>query len=159
MYGPQIFELLGFGTTTSEYITQGNYLSYFILMTLAWILIDALGRRSVLLYGSGALTLCFLLLTAFGGLAMNAEDIGIRQIGVAIPGIIVLFIATGAFGIGWLTPIWLIPTEIYPTTARAQGTAISVIVWGIMNFIVTLLSPLLFNNLKYWVSDPADNIF
>lgn len=47
--------------------------------------------------------------------------------------------------------VFLIPTEIYPTTARARGTAISVIVWGICNFIVTLMTPILFNNLGFWL--------
>nr|POE79509.1 sugar transporter stl1 [Quercus suber] len=151
VYGPQIFQLLGYGTSKSEDLTQGNYVSYFFLMTFAWILIDAVGRRTLLLWGSGALTICFILLTVFGGLAMNADELGIDAEGVAIPGIITLFIATGAFGIGWLATVWLIPTEIYPTTARAQGTAVSVIIWGIMNFTVTLLTPILFNNLKYWI--------
>jgi hypothetical protein len=36
-----------------------------------------------------------------------------------------------------LVPPWLIPTEIYPTTARAQGTAVSVIIWGLANFFGT----------------------
>ena len=60
-----------------------------------------------------------------------------------------LFLATATFGITWLATPWLIPTEIYPTTARAQGTAISVIIWGLANFAVTLLTPILFNNLGY----------
>lgn len=60
-----------------------------------------------------------------------------------------LFAATGTFGITWLATPWLIPTEIYPTTARAQGTAISVIIWGLANFAVTLLTPILFNNLSW----------
>jgi hypothetical protein len=47
--------------------------------------------------------------------------------------------------------VWLIPTEIYPSTARAQGSAISVIIWGLANFGVTLLTPIGFNNLKYWL--------
>ncbi|KAG9655730.1 general substrate transporter, partial [Aureobasidium melanogenum] len=55
------------------------------------------------------------------------------------------------FGIGWLATIWLIPTEIFPTTARAQGTAVSVVIWGLANFAVTLLTPILFNNLNYWL--------
>ncbi|KAI6852045.1 general substrate transporter [Hortaea werneckii] len=152
VYGPQIFELLGYGVRKAEYLTQGNYISYFILMTLAWLLIDALGRRTLLLFGSGALTICFFLLALFGGLSRNTYRIpGLTSEGVAIPGIISLFVATGAFGIGWLATIWLIPTEIYPTTARAQGTAISVIIWGLANFAVTLLTPVLFNNLDYWI--------
>ena len=151
VYGPQIFELLGYGVRTSEYLTQGNYVSYFFLMTFAWLLVDAVGRRTVLLWGSGTLTICFFLLTLFGGLAMKSSELGIPVSAVAIPGIVSLYIATGAFGIGWLATIWLIPTEIFPTTARAQGTAVSVIIWGLANFAVTLLTPILFNNLNYWI--------
>ncbi|KAF2223380.1 general substrate transporter [Elsinoe ampelina] len=151
VYGPQIFELLGYSVRTSEYLTQGNYISYFLLMTFAWLLIDVVGRRAVLLWGSAALTLGFLLLTLFGGLATHADDLGISQMAVAVPGVVTLFAATGAFGIGWLATIWLIPTEIYPTTARAQGTAVSVIVWGIANFAVTLATPIMFNNLSFWL--------
>lgn len=53
--------------------------------------------------------------------------------------------------ISWLPQPWLIPTEIFPSDARAQGAAVSVVVWGFMNFAVTFLSPLLFNNLNYWI--------
>lgn len=107
VYGPQIFSLLGFDTETAEYLTQGNYVSYLFLMTFAWILIDAVGRRKLLLGGSAALTVSFFLLTAFGGLAFNAENLGISNLGPAIPGIITLYLATGAFGIGWLATVWV----------------------------------------------------
>lgn len=149
VYGPQIFEQLGYGVRLSEYLTQANFVSYLCLMTFAWLLIDALGRRSILLYSSATLTGCFLLLAVFGGLSRYHDDLKIHVNAVAVPGIIALFIATGAFGIGWLVPPWLIPTEIYPTTARAQGTAVSVIIWGLANFIITLITPILFNNLYF----------
>lgn len=119
-------------------------------MTFAWLLIDAVGRRRIMVWGSIALTVCFALLTVFGGLAYNSDEIHVPQLAVAIPGIVTLYIATGAFGIGWLATVWLIPTEIFPTTARAQGTAVSVIVWGFANFAITLLTPIFFNNLEYW---------
>ncbi|KAF2257119.1 general substrate transporter [Trematosphaeria pertusa] len=151
VYGPQIFELLGFPVRTAEYLTLGNYSSYFMLMTIAWLLIDVLGRRKLLVHGSILLSTCFLLLAILGGLAKNSSKIDIPTFVPGLLGTIVLFIATGAFGIGWLATVWLIPTEIYPTTARAQGTAISVIVWGIANFAVTFLTPLMFNNLSYFI--------
>lgn len=128
-------------------------------MTVAWLLIDAVGRRKLLLGGSAVLTTCFLLLALFGGLAMKSSSSSSSfssssSSGPAAPailGTIALFVATGAFGIGWLAPVWLIPTEIYATTARAQAAAISVVVWGLANFAVTMLSPLLFNNLTFWI--------
>ena len=151
VYGPQIFELLGLGVTTSEYLTQGNYVSYFILMTFAWLLIDRLGRRLLMVGGAFGIAGSFALLTIFGGLAQNSSELGIAIKPISIIGSIVLFLATGAFGIGWLTQPWLIPTEIYPSTSRAQGSAISVIIWGLANFVVTLMTPILFNNLNYWL--------
>lgn len=120
-------------------------------MTFAWLLIDALGRRKLLIHGSIILTSCFLLLTIFGGLATHMYTLNLSYFVPGIPGTIVLFIATGAFGIGWLATVWLIPTEIYPTTARAQGTAISVIIWGFANFAITFLTPVMFNNLSYLI--------
>ena len=129
---------------------MANYISYFLLMTVAWILIDATGRRNLMVSCSVVLTVSFALLTLFGALAMESS-IHVPMIIPGVLGSVVLFVATGAFGIGWLTPVWLVPTEIYPTTARAQGTAISVIIWGLANFAVTLLTPIMFNNLKYWI--------
>lgn len=130
---------------------MANYISYFILMTGAWLLIDAMGRRKLMLGGSVVLTVCFLLLGLFGGLAMNSRELHINEMAVAVPGIVALFVATGAFGVGWLATVWLIPTEIFPTTARAQAAAVSVIIWGLANFAITLLTPIMFNNLTYWI--------
>ena len=151
VYGPQIFELLGFGVSESEYLTMGNYFSYFCLMTLAWVLIDRVGRRFLMVGGALGMSLSFLILTVLGGLASNSGQVGIPNLAVAIPGSVTLYVATGLFGIGWLSEPWLIPTEIYPSTSRAQGTAISVVIWGLANFAVTLLTPIGFNNLKYWL--------
>jgi hypothetical protein len=136
MHRTDFGQLLGFDTRMAEYLTLGNYTSYFLLMTFAWILIDVLGRRYLLVQGSIVLAACFALLTVFGGLTENSSK---------------LDIATGAFGIGWLATVWLIPTEIFPTTCRAQGTAISVIIWGLANFAITFLTPVMFNNLSYFI--------
>ena len=128
---------------------MGNFVFYFCMMTVSWMLIDVLGRRSLMIWCSGVLIVSFLLLTIFGGI-IDSSKISVPPLPFTILGSISLYIATAAFGIGWLPQPWLIPTEIYPSTARAQGAAISVVIWGFANFAVTFLSPLLFNNLKYW---------
>ncbi|ETI23859.1 hypothetical protein G647_05666 [Cladophialophora carrionii CBS 160.54] len=151
VYGPQIFELLGFGVTTAEYITLGNYLFYLAMMTVAWVLIDRVGRRKLMINGAFWLAVSFALLTLLGGLAYNRRALAIPLLATGVPGIVVLYLATSVFGVGWLVPPWLIPTEIYPSTARAQGAAISVIVWGLANFAVTLLTPIGFNNLEFYL--------
>lgn len=130
---------------------MGNYLFYLGMMTFAWILIDSKGRRFLLVRGALWLAVSFAILTVLGGLATNKDKLGIPLLATGIPGIVVLYLATAIFGIGWLVPPWLIPTEIYPSSARAQGSAISVVVWGLANFAVTLLTPILFNNLDHWL--------
>jgi hypothetical protein len=89
------------------------------------------------------------ILTGFGGIAQGLPDV--PDLAVEIPGSVTLFIATTTFCIGWLATVWLIPTEIYSSTARAQGSAISGIIWGLANFAITLLTPIGFNSLKYWL--------
>ncbi|KAK5944671.1 hypothetical protein PMZ80_001871 [Knufia obscura] len=151
VYGPQIFELLGFKTATAEFITMGNYLFYFGMMTFAWILIDSKGRRWLLVRGAFWLAVSFAILGLLGGLATHQASLHIPLLATGIPGVIVLYIATSVFGIGWLVPPWLIPTEIFPSSARANGAAISVVVWGFANFAVTLLTPIMFTHLSYWL--------
>lgn len=151
VYGPQIFELLGLGVQESEFLTMGNYISYFFLMTFAWLYIDVVGRRLLMVGGALGLSACFMILTLLGGLAQHADQLGIPDMPLAVLGGITLYIATGVFGIGWLSEVWLIPTEIFPSSSRAQGAAISVVIWGLANFAVTLLTPIGFNNLKYWL--------
>jgi hypothetical protein len=119
------------------------------MMTFAWLAIDVVGRRKLMIRGAAGLAICFIILTGFGGIAQGLP--GVPDLAVKIPGSVTLFVATALFGIGWLATVWLIPTEIHPSTARAQGSAISVIIWGLANFAITLLTPIGFNSLKYWL--------
>lgn len=150
VYGPQIFGLLGFGVGEAEFLTLGNYVFYLGMMTAAWVLIDRLGRRRLMIHGAAWLAVSFALLTVLGGLASRHHQ-DMPSLATAIPGVAVLYAATAVFGIGWLVPPWLIPTEIYPSTARAQGAAVSVVVWGLANCAVTFLTPIGFNNLRHYL--------
>jgi hypothetical protein len=69
VYGPQIFELLGFPIRTAEYLTLGNYISYFLTMTIAWMAIDVLRQNKLMVWETVGLATSFLLLTIIGGLA------------------------------------------------------------------------------------------
>jgi hypothetical protein len=71
----------------------------------------------------------------------------IPLLATSIPGIVVLYLSTALFGIGWLVLPWLIPTEVYLSTRRAQGATASIVVWRFANFAVTLPTPIMFNNL------------
>ncbi|KAI0101162.1 general substrate transporter [Daldinia grandis] len=146
VYGTQIFQLLGLSSWVAEYTTLGNYIFYFIIMIITTNAIDRYGRRRLMLGGSCGLTLCYTLL-GFVAMGLLTDDYSFRL----CMGTIALVGSTATFGACWLTTVWLIPTEIYSDKARAQGGAISVVVWGLANFIITILTPIGFNHLKFWL--------
>lgn len=119
------------------------------MMTIAWMSIDILGRRKLMIWVAAGLATSFTLLIYFGGLAKDCPQV--PDLAVEIPSIAVLFSATAIFDVGWLATVWPIPTQIYLSTARAQGSAISVIIWGLANSAVTSLTPIGFKNLEYWL--------
>ncbi|KAI0850824.1 hypothetical protein F5Y00DRAFT_260274 [Daldinia vernicosa] len=123
VYGSQIFQLLGLSSWIAEYATLGNYIFYFFVMVATTNSVDKYGRRKLMLGGSCGLMICFGLL---GLIAMNllTNDDSFKS-------------SMGAI------------TLIYSDKARAQGGAISVVVWGLANFIITILTPIGFNNLKF----------
>jgi hypothetical protein len=53
----KIFELLGFGVRKAQFLTLGNYISYFFIMTLTWLSIDDLGRWKLMVWGAAGLTI------------------------------------------------------------------------------------------------------
>ncbi|KAI1455545.1 general substrate transporter [Annulohypoxylon moriforme] len=150
VYGPQIFELLGFPVREAEFWTLGNYAFYAFMMFGAWLLIDRVGRRRLMLVGSVGLSTFYFVLTILGSQSVTEKSDTLDSWVPAL-GIATLYASTATFGICWLTTVWLIPTEIYPNYARATGSSISVIIWGLSNFVVTLLTPIGFNNLKHWL--------
>lgn len=68
-------------------------------MTLAWLLIDVLGRRKLLIHGSILLSVSFLILTVFGGLSENSSMIDIPVIIPGVLGSVTLFVATGKYSV------------------------------------------------------------
>jgi len=106
VYGPQIFELLGFPVRMAEYLTLGNYISYFLTMTIAWMTIDVLGQNKLMVWEAVGLATSFLLLTIIGGLATTYSRFSSLAFGIS--GSIVLYVATTIFGICWLSNVWII---------------------------------------------------
>jgi hypothetical protein len=69
---------------------MGNYIFYFLMMTVAWMSIDRYGRRWLMVTGSFELCISFALLCLVGGLAMNRVESNIPLLATGIPGIVIL---------------------------------------------------------------------
>jgi hypothetical protein len=60
-----------------------------------------------------------------------------------------LFVFNTFFAIGWLGMTWLYPAEIVPLRIRAPTNALSTSANWIFNFMVVMITPVAFENIKH----------
>ena len=130
-YAPQILELSGFATSESllSSISIGGINLIFTL--LGMYLIDRLGRKTLLVYGSV-------------GYIVSLIGVALAFKSAAAPGMILfflcLFIASHAIGQGAV--IWVFIAEIFPNKVRAYGQSFGSGVHWVMAAVITLIAPL-----------------
>jgi sugar porter (SP) family MFS transporter len=147
-YAPTILSNIGFGDIASLVGTIGVGIVNVLLTVVAILLVDRVGRRPLLLVGTGGMTVM----------------LGILGLGFFLPGLsgvvgyvtlasMILYVAFYAISLG---PVfWLLISEIYPLRIRgtAEGVA-SVCNWG-ANFLVALVFLPLINRLgeglSFWL--------
>ncbi len=129
-YAPQILELSGFATSESLLSSTSIGGINLIFTLLGMYLIDKLGRKTLLVYGSIGYIISLI------GVAMAFKT-------AAAPGTILfflcLFIASHAIGQGAV--IWVFIAEIFPNKVRAYGQSFGSGVHWVMAAIITLITP------------------
>ena len=143
-YLPSIFE--GAGTATGDAFFQSVLVSLvnLVFTLIALWLVDKLGRRTLLLVGTGAQTLAF----ATVGLLYL---VGGRPLGILVG--VMAFVAGHAIGNGVVG--WVIISEIFPTKVRGRAMSIATTSLWICAFLGNLAFPgmqaLLGNHGAFWV--------
>jgi sugar porter (SP) family MFS transporter len=128
-YAPTI--LSDTGLTNSASITQTVFVGVtnVVFTVVAVLLLDRVGRRTLLLVGTAGLTLALIALGVYftsGALQQQAPSLAL----VAL----LVFIASFAIGLG---PVfWLMISEIFPTGMRSAAMSVSTVVNWTANFLV-----------------------
>lgn len=147
-YAPQILELSGFATSESllSSITIGGINLIFTLIGMR--LIDKLGRKTLLVYGSI-------------GYIISLIGVAIAFKTTASPAItlffLCMFIASHAIGQGAV--IWVFIAEIFPNKVRAYGQAFGSGVHWVMAALITLITPLFLDSKDGVLKDTPYIIF
>ena len=164
VYAVDLFSSAGFGDTLSKMLAGFNNLSYMFSVIFAVYTLDRFGRRGKFHFEPLTplkYTNLFSATMVWGAVAMALELLiaGILDKYAAIKGpnqraygagvATLTFLYTATFGATWLTTPWLYPTEIFPLNVRAKGGAWSVVGWSIGNGVITMITPFLFQSIKY----------
>lgn len=133
-YAPRIFEAAGLGESTALLSSIGIGVTNLIFTLIGIFLIDRLGRRQLMYYGSfGYIISLSLVACAF---ILDWE-------GIAVPIFLFLFIASHAIGQGAV--IWVFISEVFPNHLRGSGQAFGSSAHWVLAWLIPSSIPFLFS--------------
>lgn len=136
-YAPTIFNQTGVGSDMAllQAIMVG-VVNFLFTLVAVW-LIDRIGRKKLLLIGTGGMTVSLLYLV-FAFMTGRADSLGVL---ISILGYIAFFAAS-------LAPVmWVVTSEIYPNKIRGIAMSVSTAVSWVCTFIVVQFFPWMLNGL------------
>ncbi len=135
-YAPRIFEEAGLGVSTALLSSIGIGVVNLLFTLLGVFLIDRLGRKQLMLFGSiGYIISLGLVATAFF----------LNWGGLWIPIFLFMFIASHAIGQGAV--IWVFISEVFPNHLRASGQSFGASTHWVLAAIIPALIPYLFSTI------------
>jgi sugar porter (SP) family MFS transporter len=135
-YAPRIFESAGLGQSTALLSSIGIGVTNLIFTLVGINLIDRLGRKTLMYWGSFGYII---------SLSLVACAFQFNWGGMAVPGFLFLFIAAHAIGQG--TVIWVYISEVFPNHLRSQGQSFGVSTHWVLAAIIPSLVPVLFSSI------------
>ncbi|KAL8731694.1 MAG: hypothetical protein Q9181_004229 [Wetmoreana brouardii] len=142
-YSPTLFATMGLNYSM-QLIMSGvlNVTQLIGVSTSLWT-IDRYGRRPLLLWGSFFMTVSHLIIAVFVG-KYNKHWTDHRGPGWASVAFLLFYMLS--FGSTWGPVPWAMPSEIFPSSLRAKGVALSTCSNWLNNFIIGLITPPLVQN-------------
>src|SRR5690606_14329700 len=136
-YAPEIFKAAGAGTNTA--LTQTIFVGFinFVFTILAIWLIDKVGRKQLLMFGSAGMAISLLVIS----FAFQSEQINSTVLLIFL----LLYVASFAVSLGPV--VWVIMSEIFPNHVRGIATAIGSMSLWIADYIVSQSFPSLLTSI------------
>ncbi len=135
-YAPRIFEEAGLGESTALLSSIGVGVTNLIFTLLGVFLIDKLGRKTLMYFGSIGYII---------SLTLVACAFFFDWTGIAVPVFLFLFIAAHAIGQGAV--IWVFISEIFPNHLRASGQSFGSSTHWFLAALIPALIPVLFSTI------------
>jgi MFS transporter, SP family, galactose:H+ symporter len=130
-FAPEIFQSAGLSSAATSILATAGVGAVNVIMTIVSIrLIDRLGRRQLLFWSLGGMSVALLVLAAafYSGASGQLAWISVASVAVYV----------GFFAIGLGPVFWLLISEIFPLALRGRAMSLATVAnWG-FNFIVSV---------------------
>jgi SP family arabinose:H+ symporter-like MFS transporter len=130
-YMQKIFLMAGIKLKTGLLNAVLVQLVFFFATFIAIALIDKIGRKTLMLAGTGLMAVTLLLMA----IAFNSDS----PSGIYILILVMLYIGSFAFTLGPV--VWVLISEMYPNEIRGRAIALTSAVLWLSTFLVVLVSP------------------
>ncbi len=134
-YAPKIFESIG--ASQDDQLLQTVFIGgvNVAFTFLAMLLVDKLGRKPLMLLGSGGLAVLYIVV--------------VKMLGAGSPDVAwFLLSAIGIYAMSLAPVTWVLISEIFPNKVRSAATTIAVLCLWAAYFILVFTFPILFDKLK-----------
>lgn len=142
-YSPTLFKTMGLDYNMQLIMSGVVNICQLVGVTSSIWTMDAFGRRPLLLSGSMIMCLSHLIIAVLVGKFSNNWPAH-RAEGWASVAMLLVYMV--AFGTSWGPVPWAMPSEIFPSSLRAKGVALSTCSNWLNNFIIGLITPPLVEN-------------
>lgn len=141
-YGAVLWEAVGFTAADSLRINVVTGVVNILSTLVAIVLIDKIGRRPLLLWGSAAmaLTLAMVVAAFASGTGRAGGHVSLSH-GAGLVALVAANLYVFAFGVSWGPCVWVLLGEMFPNRIRAAALAVAVFAQWIANWIVTVSFP------------------
>ncbi|KAK5159300.1 hypothetical protein LTS14_002442 [Recurvomyces mirabilis] len=145
-YSPTLFATMGLNHSMQLIMSGVLNITQLIGVTTSIWTMDRFGRRPLLTFGS---LVMFLSHVVIAGLVARYSDDWPAHRAQGWASVAFLFLYMAAFGASWGPVPWAMPSEIFPSSLRAKGVALSTCSNWLNNFIIGLVTPPLVEKTGY----------
>ncbi|KAK9481581.1 general substrate transporter [Lipomyces starkeyi] len=145
-YSPTLFATMGLNYNMQLIMSGVLNITQLVGVVTSFWTMDRFGRRALLLWGSLVMAACHIIIAVLVGLFDNDWPSHRTQGWVSVAFLLIYMVS---FGASWGPVPWAMPSEIFPSSLRAKGVALSTCSNWLNNFIIGLITPPLVQNTGY----------
>ncbi|KAJ5908873.1 Major facilitator superfamily domain general substrate transporter [Penicillium taxi] len=145
-YSPSLFGTMGLDTDMQLIMSGVLNVLQLVGVSTSVFTMDTVGRRKLLMIGSALMAMSHIIIAILVGL--YSSEWSTHKVEGWVSAAFLLFYMI-AFGASWGPIPWAMPSEIFPSSLRAKGVALSTCSNWLNNFIIGLITPPLVEDTGY----------